>query len=47
MSQYQEMNCPSKALWSVGKTETLQRVREVHSEQNKASVEVSPGGQGG
>lgn len=45
MSQYQEMNCPSKAPRSVGKT--LQRVREARRKQNKLSVKVSPGGQGG
>lgn len=47
MSQYQEMNCPSKAPWSVGKTETLQRFIEAHRKRNKPSVKVSPGGQEG
>lgn len=47
MSQYQEMNCPAKAIWSVGKTEILQRVRQAHRNQNKPSVKVSPGGQEG
>lgn len=44
MSLYQKMNCPSKALWSVGKTEMEQTVREVY---RKPSVKVSPGGQAG